>query len=360
MTNRTALSTFAVLAALLGACSQDADPSHAKGTPPAAASAPAAAPASAAASADINPRQLRRFQPVASPYQETPPDEVTTARISLGRHLYYETRISLDRDLSCNSCHDLQAYGVDGRPTSAGTKGEHGQRNSPTVLNAATFFAQFWDGRAANVEEQAKGPILNHSEMAMPDAAAVEARLRAIPAYGEAFKKAFPGEERPVTYENVGRAIGTFERGLMTPGRWDHYLKGDKDALTAAEKEGLKVFLNVGCMVCHTGATLGGSMFERAGAVEPWPNQEDKGRARITHAPGDEMMFKVPTLRNVEKTAPYFHDGSATSLEEAVRLMGKHQLGLELGADEISSIVVWLKSLTSAPSAAYTQKPEPF
>jgi cytochrome c peroxidase len=159
---------------------------------------------------------------------------------------------------------------------------------------------------------------------------------------------------------NVGKAIGAFERGLVTPGRWDRYLKGEKDALTAHEKEGLKTFLNVGCMVCHTGVALGGSMFERAGAVEPWPNQSDKGRANVTHAAGDEMMFKVPTLRNVVKTGPYFHDGSATSIDEAVRLMGKHQLGIDLQPEEVSAIVAWLGSLTATPPADYIKKPKPF
>jgi cytochrome c peroxidase len=155
----------------------------------------------------------------------------------------------------------------------------------------------------------------------------------------------------------VGRAIGAFERKLVTPGRWDKFLMGDKNALTAAEKDGFKTFTDIGCMVCHTGALLGGSMFERLGAVEPWPNQNDRGRHDVTKADGDSMMFKVPTLRNIEKTAPYFHDASATTLEEAVRMMGKHQLGLELSASEIASIITWLKSLTGEIPHDYIAKP---
>jgi cytochrome c peroxidase len=355
------LLVLATVVAAMSACSQEEskDRKVPVVTPAAVAAALGDAGKEVQVSGEINPRQLRRFQPVTSPYEGNV-DPVTAAKVSLGRQLYFDVRLSKDRDLSCNSCHDLDAYGVDSQPTSTGHKKQHGGRNSPTVFNASLNFSQFWDGRAPDVEEQAKGPILNPIEMAMPDAASVETTLRGVPEYQAAFKAAFPGEAQPLTYMNVGKAIGAFERGLVTPGRWDRYLKGEKDALTAHEKEGLKTFLNVGCMVCHTGVALGGSMFERAGAVEPWPNQSDKGRANVTHAAGDEMMFKVPTLRNVVKTGPYFHDGSATSIDEAVRLMGKHQLGIDLQPEEVSAIVAWLGSLTATPPADYIKKPKPF
>lgn len=305
----------------------------------------------------INPRLLRRFQPLPESF-ETAPGPSASAQVELGRTLFFETRMSKDGDLSCNSCHDLAKYGVDGEKTSIGHKKQRGRRNAPTVYNAAGSFAQFWDGRAHDIEEQAKGPILNPIEMAMIDGAEVVAKLEAIPGYAPLFAKAFPGERRPITYDNVGRAIGAFERGLVTPGRWDRFLRGEKDALTQKEKEGLKTFLDVGCMVCHTGPLLGGSMFERVGVVEPWPNQADRGRGEVTKNAAEGMMFKVPTLRNVGKSAPYFHDGSAATLPDAVKMMGRHQLGLELNAQEVDSITIWLESLTGELPTSYITKPK--
>lgn len=330
-----------------------------EGVATAALDVKAAAPAAVAgveASKEFNPRLLRRFTPLRARFDsESAPS--TDEMISLGRMLYYDKRLSKNKDVACNSCHQLDAYGVDGEKTSAGDHGQRGGRNSPTVYNAGGFFVQFWDGRAPNVEEQAKGPILNPIEMAMPNAEAVIARLKVIPGYVEAFNKAFPGQANALTYDNVGRAIGAFERGLSTPAPWDKYLTGDKSALTAAQVEGLKVFTNVGCMVCHTGEFLGGNSYQRAGAVEPWPNQTDEGRQKVTANAADKMMFKVPTLRNIAKTGPYFHDGSATTLPDAVRMMGSHQLGLELSDTEVNSIVAWLESLTGELPKAYIAEP---
>jgi cytochrome c peroxidase len=294
---------------------------------------------------------MRRFQPLEPVTQ--PVDPIERARVDLGRSLFYDPKLSSQGDLSCNSCHDLATYGVDHRRTSLGHLKSEGRRNSPTVYNAAGFFAQFWDGRAQNVETQAMVPILDPKEMAMATPALVVASLRSSPEYVQAFRAAFPGQRNPLSFDNIGVAIGTFERGLMTPGRWDDYLRGDQNALTVLEKKGLKVFLDSGCMVCHTGRFLGGSMFERVGAVEPWPNQSDSGRAEITHSGADRMMFKVPSLRNVEQTAPYFHDGSAATLEDAVRMMGKHQLGITFHAEEVDAIVAWLKSLTGPLPTEY-------
>ena len=319
---------------------------------------PTPAPASSAtseageASSEINPRLLRRFQPLGSA-AESERNPRTPAKIALGRRLFHEDRISKKRDLSCNSCHDLQQFGADGQATSMGAGRQRGSRNAPTVYNAAASFAQFWDGRADDVEEQARSPILDPREMAMSSSDEVVARLKALPEYDHAFHEAFPGEADPIRFANVGNAIGAFERGLMTPGRWDRFLAGDRAALTRPEKDGLKLFLNSGCMVCHTGPLLGGSMFEHVGVVEPWPNQVDTGRMMVTHAAADRMMFKVPTLRNVEKTGPYFHDGSVATLEEAVHAMGKHQLGLDLTSAEVASIVLWLRSLTGDVPGAY-------
>jgi cytochrome c peroxidase len=246
---------------------------------------------------------------------------------------------------------------VDGRVTSPGTHGTLGTRNSPTVYNAAGFFAQFWDGRAPDVETQAAGPILNSVEMALPDEEHGVRVLKSMPAYVDAFKAAFPDEKEPVTFANLGRAIGAFERRLTTPSRWDEFLRGNESALTASELEGLKIFTNIGCMVCHTGELVGGSMYQKVGVVEPWPNQKDQGRFEITKQDGDRMMFKVPTLRNVARTAPYFHDGSAATLDAAVRKMGKHQLGLALSEQEVESIVAWLGSLTGELPRQYVGAP---
>lgn len=307
-----------------------------------------------AARKEFNPRLLRRFKPVRETLSEAPID---AAQVALGRMLYFDKRLSKNGSQACNTCHPLDQWGSDGKVTSPGHDGTLGSRNSPTVYHAAGYFAQFWDGRAIDVEEQAKGPILNPVEMGMKDAAEVEKLLRGIPGYVAAFRQAFPKDAQPVTYDNLGRAIGAFERGLVTPSRWDAYLKGDKSALSAAEVEGLRVFTNVGCMVCHTGEFLGGSMYEKVGAVEPWPNQKDSGRFGVTKDERDRMVFKVPTLRNIAKTGPYFHDGSATTLPEAVQLMGRHQLGLELSEDEVASITTWLNSLTGQLPRDYIQAP---
>lgn len=305
---------------------------------------------------DINPRLLRRFEPLRSQF-ESPSHPITNARVDLGRMLFFEKRLSRRQDLSCNSCHDLRLYGVDGRPTSTGNAGAQGRRNSPTVYNAAGFFAEFWDGRAPDVEAQAEGPILNPIEMALPSGEHAVRVLRSMPEYVTAFGAAFPDERDPVTFANVGRAIGAFERRLTTPSRWDDYLRGKEDALSERELEGLTVFTNIGCMVCHTGELIGGSMYQKAGVVEPWPNQADQGRYETTKEDGDRMMFKVPTLRNVAQTAPYFHDGSAPTLQAAVQTMGKYQLGLNLSPHEVDAIVAWLGALTGALPEPYIDAP---
>jgi cytochrome c peroxidase len=311
---------------------------------------------SAYAEEAVNPRLLRRFKPIRVEI-DSDQNPVTGEKINLGRMLYFDARLSQNRDLSCNSCHPLDKYGADGEVTSKGTKGQRGKRNSPTVYHAAANFVQFWDGRARDVEEQAGGPIVNPAEMAMSSPAEAVARIRSIPGYAPIFKKAFPDAADPISYENIGKAIGAFERRLVTPARWDRFLEGDKTALSAQEIEGLRVFSNSGCMVCHTGELLGGSMYQRVGVVEPWPNQSDRGRAEATKSSADEMYFKVPTLRNVAMTGPYFHDGSAPTLKDAVEKMAKHQLGVTLEDNEVAAIVAWLGSLTGALPLDYIKPP---
>ena len=283
--------------------------------------------------------------------------EASPALIDLGRSLYYDKRLSQHQDISCNSCHQLDRYGVDRRPVSLGDRGQLGERNAPTVYNAAPHIAQFWDGRAADVEEQAKGPILNPVEMAMPSAEKVVEVLNHIPGYVSAFQSAFPDETAPVRYDNVGTAIGAFERLLVTPAPFDDYLAGNEAALNPQQKRGLQLFTRVGCVGCHNGTYVGGQMYQKLGVVEPWPNQADPGRYKVTQQDTDKMVFKVPSLRNVAETPPYFHDASGTTLQEAVRRMAHYQLGRELSEEEVDELVAFLRSLTGQLPIAYIQEP---
>ena len=281
----------------------------------------------------------------------------TLEKTSLGRMLYFDPRLSKNRDISCNSCHDLAAFGVDGEATSPGHRGQRGGRNSPTVLNAAFHVAQFWDGRAADVEEQAKGPVLNPIEMAMPDEATVVAVLRSIPGYPPLFAAAFPDAEEALTYDNMARAIGAFERRLVTPSRFDAFLAGDDDALTDPEQAGLAAFMEVGCVSCHLGPVLGGTLYRKLGFVKPYPS-EDPGRVEVTKNEADRAVFKVPSLRNVAKTGPYFHDGSIATREQAIRIMAEYQLGRTLDDDQVAAISAFLASLTGVVDTAYTARPD--
>ncbi len=305
----------------------------------------------------VDPARLAMFKALP-PVMDTAANPVTEAKVALGRMLYYDARLSKGQDVSCNSCHELGKYGVDNQPVSDGHRGQKGTRNSPTVYNAAGHFVQFWDGRAPTIEEQAKGPILNPVEMAMPDQTRVLALLNSMPGYVQAFRKAFPGENDPVTYDNLSKAIGAFERKLVTVSRWDKYLGGNQKALSDAEKAGLNKFLDAGCQTCHSGVYLGGSMFQKLGLAKPWENTKDPGRFAVTKQDSDRMVFKVPTLRNIAKTAPYYHDGSVATLEEAVQQMADHQLARQLNREEVDSIVTFLKSLTGELPAEYIKKPE--
>lgn len=300
--------------------------------------------ASAFAQVDMSEAFLPMFQPLPAS-APAPDNELTDAKIDLGRMLYYETRISKGGKISCNSCHKLDAYGQDNLPFSPGHDGSLGGRSSPSTYNAAIHIAQFWDGRAPTVEEQAKGPVLNPIEMGMPDADFVVKVLKSMPGYVEAFKAAFPGEADPITYDNFGKAVGAFERKLLTPSQWDTFLKGDKSALTAEEKKGFATFAKTGCVTCHNGAGVGGMMYQKLGLVKPWPDLKDNGRADVTKNDGEKYFFKVPSLRNITETAPYLHDGSVKTLEEMVKMMAEYQLGKQLADDEVTSIVTFLKAL---------------
>lgn len=304
----------------------------------------------------LSPNELAVFAPLPA-RMDAPGKTPSDAAIALGRTLYYETVLSDGHDVSCNSCHALNGYGADGRRVSFGHKGQEGSRNANSVYNAAGQVAQFWDGRAPNVEEQAKGPILNPDEMGMPGTSAVLDHLKASAKYRVAFAAAFRGESNPITYDNVGRAIGAFERGLVTPSRWDAYLKGDTAALTAEERRGARTFIAAGCTTCHAGAYVGGQTLQKAGLLHPWPATADSGRIAVTKSPGDRYVFKVPSLRNVEKTGPYFSDGSVGSLDSAIVMMGHYQLGVNLTGTQVQDIHAWLRALTGDIPVKYVAEP---
>ncbi len=308
----------------------------------------------AAHAGEINPRLLRRFQPIAGQGGSA---AISREKVALGRMLYFDVRLSKGHDLSCNSCHDLASYGVNGKSKSVGHDGRIGHRNAPSVFNAATHIAQFWDGRADTVERQASIPILNPDEMANTSDRVIRT-LASIPGYVELFRAAYPGKDAPITMETLGDAIGAFERGLTTTSRWDKFIAGDTKALTAEEKGGLRLFMDVGCMTCHTGPQVGASMYQLVGVAQPWPNQSDLGRARVTKLDADRMQFKVPSLKNIAETGPYFHDGSAATLEDAIRMMGRHQVGMELTDDEVNAIATWMRALTGTIDPAYIAAPK--
>lgn len=271
--------------------------------------------------------------------------------VALGKKLYFDNSLSLDNTQSCNTCHNLDTYGVDNLPTSPGNDGGLGTRNSPTVLNAALHTTQFWDGREKTIEDQAGGPILNPVEMAMPSEEVVIERLSANDEYNALFAKAFPGDPKPITYPNIQQSIGAFERELITPSRFDDYLAGNTSALTENEKEGLDAFINTACITCHIGNVLGGNMFQKFGLYgNYWDHTKseviDNGRFDVTQNESDKYLFKVPSLRNVEKTYPYFHDGSITDLKEAVVIMAKVELNKDLSDEETDKIVDFLGTLT--------------
>lgn len=272
---------------------------------------------------------------------KTPQQE---AKIELGKMLWFDPRLSLSGKVSCNTCHDLSTNGADTKPLSIGYAGRKGTVNSPTVFNAEKQIAQFWDGRAKTLAEQATGPITNPLEMAMTPELA-EGVIRSIPGYRPYFEKAF-GSKNP-TFSEIGEALAAFETTLTTPNApFERYLKGDKNALTQQQIDGLKLFRRSGCIRCHSGNLLGGTSFQKVGSVRPYvTDNSSKGRMDVSGKPWDEMMFKVPTLLNVERTAPYFHDGAVKTLPDAVKKMADIQLDMNLSEKQVEEIVAFLESL---------------
>ena len=285
---------------------------------------------------------------------------MTPAKIELGKMLFFDPRLSMDGTISCNSCHNVMSHGGDGRPVGAGIHGQRGGRGSPTVWNSAFMTVQFWDGRAASLEEQAKGPVTNSVEMGMTSHDLVITRVRLIPGYIEAFKKAFPKDKDAVTTNNLVKAIASYERTLITPNsQFDKYIKGNKKILTAQQIKGMKLVDEIGCTACHSGDNFAGEGFKMGeGNYQPFPQvpgskydkmydlKADLGRYEVTKNPEDKNFWRVPTWRNVALTAPYFHNGKVKTLDEAVRVMGKTQLDMDLTEEQVSDIVAFLNSLT--------------
>ncbi len=305
---------------------------------------------------------MQQAQELFQPIPEKPPGiegvSSTPAMVELGRMLYFDPRLSESHNISCNTCHQIGLGGGDMLPTSIGHQSQRGGRNAPTVLNSVFNTAQFWDGRAKDLVEQAAGPIQNPIEMAITAEHAVE-MLKGIPGYADEFAAAFPGQKDPITIDNVAKAIAVFETTLITPNSpFDRFLRGDAKALSAKERDGLTLFIDSGCATCHNGINVGGGQYAPFGVVEK-PGAEflppdDQGRFMVTKTPDDEFVFKVPTLRNIALTPPYFHSGKSWDLEQAVGVMAVSQLGVELGAEDVTKITVFLHSLTGEqPQVVY-------
>lgn len=306
----------------------------------------------------------------AEPIQPVPPAVVgNPALVALGQQLWFDPRLSRSGFISCNSCHNLSMGGSDNLKTSIGHRWQKGPINSPTVLNASMNLAQFWDGRAKDLKEQAGGPIANPGEMAFTHELAVD-MLNTIPGYRRSFQQVF--QKALIDIDQVTTAIAAFEEILVTPNaRFDRWLQGDKTVLTQDELAGYQLFKHSGCVACHNGVAVGGNSFQRMGVVEAYATDNPaQGRKAVTGADADRFNFKVPTLRNVELTYPYFHDGAANTLAEAVDTMGRIQLGKNFTPQENAQIVAFLKTLTGEqprlglpllpPSADATPRPQPF
>ena len=312
------------------------------------------------------------FEPLPTVQQAPPDNAFTREKFELGKMLFFEPRLSSSHLLSCNTCHNLGIGGVDGLETSIGHGWQKGPRNAPTVFNSFFNIAQFWDGRAEDLRTQAGGPIQAAVEMNATPERVLEV-LNSLPDYVERFERAFPGEEEPVSFENVTRAIEVFETGLVTPGaRFDQFLEGNRTVLNAQEQSGLRLFMDKGCVACHNGVNVGGADYYPFGVVER-PGAEilpptDKGRFAVTATADDEYVFRSPTLRNIALTAPYFHTGKVWDLEQAVEIMGSAQLGEDLAEGDVADIVAFLQTLTGEqpdvtypllpPNASNTPRPE--
>ncbi|MGN2623198.1 cytochrome-c peroxidase [Stutzerimonas balearica] len=316
----------------------------------------------ASAANDLRERANAVFKPIPDQVSEVRGKPVSQPQAVLGHKLWFDPRLSSSHVISCNSCHNLAIGGSDNVPTSIGHGWQKGPRNSPTVLNAVFNAAQFWDGRAKDLQEQAKGPVQASVEMnSTPER--VVATLKSIPEYVAEFEKAFPNDKDPVSFDNMAYALEAFEVSLVTPNSpFDRFLAGDDAALDAKQKQGLALFMDSGCAACHNGVNVGGQGYFPFGVIKK-PGAEilpegDKGRFAVTNTANDEYVFRAAPLRNVALTPPYFHSGEVWELEQAVAIMGDSQLGRELSDGEVGAITAFLHSLTGEqPKVAYPVLP---
>jgi cytochrome c peroxidase len=313
-----------------------------------------AALASSSSVAADNVALLKQAQEIFRPLPKdvtAPATDAMKDQIALGRLLFFDPRITVDGNMSCATCHQPALYGTDGRPTSIGVKQRPHPRNAPTILNSGMNIIVHWRGDRESLEDQVIKALGSPITNGQPDIGAALDRLKRIPGYAPLFKAAFPGDAAPLNVENVASAISAYERTLATPAPFDAYLAGNVDALSPSARTGLETFIKTGCSACHSGVGIGGSMYQKFGMVEDYwaatgSRTVDKGRADVTNDPADLYVFRVPSLRNVAMTAPYFHDGSVATLPEAVSVMARVQLGLKPSEQEVDDIVSFLKSLT--------------
>ena len=304
--------------------------------------------------ADFDSETMKRAQQLFRPLpklMDSEQNHVTPERFGLGKMLFYESRISIDGTVSCAKCHPISLYAADGLRKAIGNNCKVNPRNAPTLFNAAAQISEHWIGNRNSVEDQAKQSVIGPPSFGMVKYEDVEKRLKEYRDYVALFKEAFPSDKDSVTVDNFAKAIGAFERTLVTPSPFDAYLKGDANILTPGQTRGLKTFMDTGCIGCHSGTYVGGQMYQKFGIIEPYwkytkSENIDEGRQVVTKVEADKYVFKVPVLRNVEKTPPYFHDGSIDKLEQAVMIMAKIQLGRDLTGLQAGEIADFLKSLT--------------
>jgi cytochrome c peroxidase len=354
---RVARVTSVLVAVLLlssaAACEKRSESPPAPGTGP----TPSGSLEPVAPKRSFDPGQLAVFAPLPKTI-ERPDNPLTPEKVALGQLLWFDTRLSRGQDVSCNSCHDVTRSGADVVALSLGTNKQPTTRNAPTIFNAAAESTQGWDARASLLEELVVPHAAQANVMGVDEKRLVET-VTSIPAYAGAFKKWFPDAKGVVTAEVISMAIGAYARKLLTPGRWDKFLGGDPSALTDDEKAGLGAFMDASCTTCHAGRYVGGTQTQKLGVAKPWvPVPTDLGRFDVTKQEVDRFVFKVPTLRNVTKTGPYLHDGSATSLAELTKLMSRHQLGKELTDAQAKSIVTFLGALDGEPPKDLVTKPD--
>ena len=321
--------------------------------------------ASLAAATDTDPSVRSQAQQVFKPLptaMTSPDNPITPEKVALGRMLFFETRVSVDGTVSCSRCHQSFLYATDALAKPIGAEHRVNPRNAPTVLNAAAHISSHWRGDRKNVEDQATKALTGAASFGNPNFEIAMARLKAIPGYAPLFAQAFPGQSDPVTPDNWGKAIGAYERTLVTPSSFDAYLAGEDGALSPDAETGLREFMQLGCAACHTGVAVGGGMYQKFGVVEDYwkatgSKEIDKGRFDVTKNPADLYVFKVPSLRNVVMTPPYFHDGSVPTLPEAVRIMARVQLGKQLNDEQVTHLVAFLGSLTGKLPETFVEAP---